>query len=655
MATDKIKILEKKLGNLRDKPDSGASGRKKVDVLNELASEVVLSDCGAAEDYAKRALDIAEKMGYHKGEAKCYRLIGLSYEYRARYDETLACYNKALHTSRRIKDKQGIAKAILNIGGIYADLGHFDKALKYQIRALRHFEDLGNKHDIAGSFINIGATYQHLKNFEQGAQYNIEALKIFEKIGHAEGIADAAINIGGCYGMLGDYDGAFNYATKALAIYKELGEILKMAQAYLIIGTICGQKKDDEKALTCYRKALEMYEKVENKKGIAYACNNIGEIQRRLGDFDSAFKYLQRALKTAQEIKAIENEVESHELLSELFEAQHNYEQALNYHKKYTVLKEEFFNAEKSKQIADMRIRYETEKKEKEAVIYHLKNVKLRKEIRERKKIEKELEKHRTQLEELVEKRTVALKKELVKRQRAEEELLKHQNQLIALNHALSLVEEKQRRKTATYLHDNISQALSLAIFKIRSLQESGPAKNVKSKLAEIKEIVAQTNQRTRSLTLEISPPILYELGLEPAVEWLAGQFQIQHGITCSFKNDGSSKPLTDEARILLFQAVRELLTNVSKHARAETVKVSTVKDGNAMRISVEDDGMGFNRDSLGLKIKHNEGFGIFNIKERLHYLGGKLEVNSEKGKGTSVVLIAPLKPTQRKTNRKRR
>jgi signal transduction histidine kinase len=374
-----------------------------------------------------------------------------------------------------------------------------------------------------------------------------------------------------------------------------------------------------------------------------------------LKHYDSALGYLHKCLQLTQEIGTKRDEIITYKNLSELYEVQHNYVQALHYYKKYSNIEKEIFNTTKSKQIAEMKTRYETEKREKEAEVYHLKNVKLRKEIKDRKKVEKELKKHRNQLEELVEKRTIELRRELTKRQSAEKELLKHQNQLRALNHALSLVEEKQRRKTATYLHDNIGQALSLAIFKIRSLQESGPAKNVKKELTEIKDIVAQTNQRTRSLTFEISPPVLYELGLEPAVEWLAGQFQKQHGITCSFNDDGASKPLTDEARILLFQAVRELLNNVSKHARAQIVKVSTARDGNAIRISVEDDGIGFNPDSLGLKITHNEGFGLFNIKERLRHLGGKLEVNSDKAQGTSIALIAPLKRTPGKTNRKRR
>jgi len=188
----------------------------------------------------------------------------------------------------------------------------------------------------------------------------------------------------------------------------------------------------------------------------------------------------------------------------------------------------------------------------------------------------------------------------------------------------------------------------------LKSLRELVSAKNIKKELIEIKKIVDKTTQCTRSLTFEISPPVLYELGLEPAMEWLTRQFRKQHGIACDFKDDGAPKPMTDEVRVLLFQSVRELLTNVSKHARANSVIVSTIRDGNLIRIEVEDDGVGFNPQELSLKIKMNQGFGLFNLKERLRHLHGQLKVESKKEQGTSVVLVAPLKHVQRTTHKKR-
>lgn len=673
-----------------------ADSRRIAQSYGNIGSSYFLrSDYKQALKYYQKALKIEKKNRDEHRVADSYNCIGAVYWRQGNYGKALASYLKSSRIRKKFGDKRGIAQSYVNIGNVYTDksdypkaleyyreavklgeeapyrvvstssylaigdiyhsYGEYDEALKYYLHSLKISEEMGNNDIIACCWRNIGQLYYDQCDYKVALKYFLKCLRICQKIDYKENIAYSLLCIGRCHCGKGNYAKALNYGQRCLKIHKETGDRQGISCSYNMIGHVYDAQDVYDKALEYYLKSLKIHEEIGYQKGVTSACNDIAGIYVKLSKYDIAVSYLEKGSALAREIGEKKLEMENQQQYYQLYEKQGEFDKALDHHKKYTVLKEELFNTEKSKQITGMRIKYETEKKEKEAEIYHLKNVKLHKEIKERRKIEKELEKHRDRLEELVEKRTVELKKELAMRKRAEKKLLNHQQQLIALNHALSLVEEKQRRKTAAYLHDNISQALSLAIFKIRALQESSPAKNVKEELAEIREIVAQTNQRTRSLTFEISPPILYELGLEPAIEWLAGQFQTQHGIACSFKHDGSSKPLKDEARVLLFQAVRELLTNVSKHARAQTVKVSTGRHGNAIRISVEDDGMGFDPDSLGLKRTHNEGFGLFNIKERLRYLGGKLEVNSEKGKGTSVVLIVPLKRTSGNAKRKRR
>ncbi|KPK71144.1 hypothetical protein AMJ87_07605 [candidate division WOR_3 bacterium SM23_60] len=612
-------------------------------------------DYTGAMDYHLKSLKLAQETGNKHRLAACYCNIGIVHRDLGEYAKALKYVQESLRISKQIKDKSGEATCYINIGDCFHYRGDHTQAMVYYFKSLRLSERLDEKRWISIALQCIGRAHAHQGDYAEALKYYLKALKLDEKFGTRVGYVANIGSIADIYKKQGDYELAIEHYSRCLNISEEIGDKLHVACTHAHIADTYRQMGNIAKGLEHVLKALEISEEIGDKNAIADASIASGNLYMAMKCYSEALTYIQKGLQIAQKIGTKEIELEGYDSLSKLFEAQQSYNKALDSYKKYTGLKEDLFNAEKSKQIADMRVRYEVEKKEKEAEIYRLKNVELRREVKQRKKAEKALKEHRDQLESRVAKRTVELKKELVKRKRAEKELIKHQDQLIALNHALSLVEEKQRRRTAAYLHDNISQALSLAIFKIRSLQESGPVKSIKKELAEIKEIIAQTNQRTRSLTFEISPPILYELGLEPAVEWLAGQFQTQHGIKCHFKNDDSSKPLNDEARIFLFQSVREILTNVSKHARAQTVKVSTSRHGNAVRISVEDDGIGFNPDCLGLKMTHNEGFGLFNIKERLRHLGGKLQVNSEKGKGTSVVLIVPLKRTPGKTKRKRR
>ena len=235
------------------------------------------------------------------------------------------------------------------------------------------------------------------------------------------------------------------------------------------------------------------------------------------------------------------------------------------------------------------------------------------------------------------------LQQEIDRRKRAEE-------QLRFLASELSLAEERERRRIAAVLHDLIGQTLAVCKIRLGTLRESVLSTDLAIHIDEVRELVDQVIQDTRSLTSELSPYILYELGLEAAVESLAKQIQEQYSILPNFEDDGQPKPLDDGVRVVLFQAVRELLVNAAKHAQVHSVKVSiSRRDGN-IRISVEDNGVGFDASDISLRVCRSNGFGLFNIRERLRHLGGSLEVRSELGHGTMVVLTAPLKSEKENT-----
>jgi signal transduction histidine kinase len=154
--------------------------------------------------------------------------------------------------------------------------------------------------------------------------------------------------------------------------------------------------------------------------------------------------------------------------------------------------------------------------------------------------------------------------------------------------------------------------------------------------------LIEQAIGHTRSLTLQLSPPILYELGLEPAVEWLAEQVEAETGLKVTVEDDGQPKPADDQIRPLMFNAVRELLVNVVKHARASSARVSLGRDGDRLRVVVADDGVGCD-SGRSQSAPSSSGFGLFNIRERFAHLGGRFELVSEAGKGCLVTLLAPL------------
>jgi len=270
--------------------------------------------------------------------------------------------------------------------------------------------------------------------------------------------------------------------------------------------------------------------------------------------------------------------------------------------------------------------------------------------ITERKKTEEELQKARDELEIRVEQRTrdlakvnEELRKEINERQKAEEKLLIYQRQLRSLASELSLSEERLRRRIATDIHDHIGQNLAISKIKLESLAQSISSPELGKSLNDIVELIARIIESTRSLTFELSPPVLYELGFEAAMEWLVRQMREQHGLSTEFRGDGQSKPLDNNVRVLLFQAVRELLVNIAKHAQARNVTVSTQMVGDEIQVNVEDDGVGFDISQAGSHDYKTGGFGLFSIRERLGHIGGYLNIESKRGLGTRVTLVAPI------------
>ena len=243
----------------------------------------------------------------------------------------------------------------------------------------------------------------------------------------------------------------------------------------------------------------------------------------------------------------------------------------------------------------------------------------------------------------------IALFEDITERRESDEKICTYQKQLQSLASELSLTEERERRRLATVLHDHIAQLLVIAKGKFEKVQESTLYRSLARPMEEIRRLIEESIRYTRSLIFELSPPILYDLGFEPAMEWLSEHMQQQYGLVVEVEDDDNPKPLDNEARVLLFRAVRELLFNVLKHAQASCTRVCMHRAGEHIQVIVEDNGVGFAPDKLAALSGKIEGFGLFSIRERLNYFGGSMKIESTPGEVTRVILTMPLQPEKKK------
>jgi PAS domain S-box-containing protein len=227
---------------------------------------------------------------------------------------------------------------------------------------------------------------------------------------------------------------------------------------------------------------------------------------------------------------------------------------------------------------------------------------------------------------------------------RVEQDLYLYQDKLRGLTSSIILAEEFERHKIATNLHEQIGQALAVSKMKLGALQKAAITKEMLQVLDEIRELIGQSIQDARSLTFELSPPVLHEVGLKAALEWLVENFADQGKISYSYQDDGKALDLNGNIRVLLFRATRELLFNVAFHSNAANATVSLSEDDENVYIRVEDNGVGFDLAKIDEKVSELSGVGLFSIRERINHLGGRLEIESKIGKGTRINLVSPKK-----------
>lgn len=276
----------------------------------------------------------------------------------------------------------------------------------------------------------------------------------------------------------------------------------------------------------------------------------------------------------------------------------------------------------------------------------------IKRDISFQKKMERDLRNQQQELEKRVKQRTAALAKSRDKLQKEVEERRYYQQQLRSLTSEIPLIEEQERRKIASYLHDQVVQTLVYSNMKLNQLCQVKSNTVRRDILNEVTAYIKKSIGDLRNLTFEISPPILYELGFVKAVEWLAQQFQEQWELSVEVNSTPVSGSLDENKQIVLFQSVRECLNNIHKHAQSENNEIFIRERDNNIEVDVIDHGQGFDQGKVQFSEGANRKFGLINVRERIEYMNGSFDIQSRPGKGTHIHMSIPInKSSDKKGN----
>jgi PAS domain S-box-containing protein len=232
---------------------------------------------------------------------------------------------------------------------------------------------------------------------------------------------------------------------------------------------------------------------------------------------------------------------------------------------------------------------------------------------------------------------------DITERKKAEEQLQEYQSKLKAMASQLSSIQERQRRQLAVEMHDRVTQKLAMAKLGLETAAASFVDDEAAEKIKNIARQVGQTMEDAYSLMLELSNPVLYEIGLKAALDTLLQSDFVKHcGIKCKLVTPGQPLNIETDIRVALYQSARELLVNAIKYSKAKQIEIRLDRTQEAVVVAVKDDGIGFDPSTVKPPGKRG-GFGLFNIRESIGGLGGEFTIKTKSGEGTSASVCIPL------------
>jgi signal transduction histidine kinase len=217
-------------------------------------------------------------------------------------------------------------------------------------------------------------------------------------------------------------------------------------------------------------------------------------------------------------------------------------------------------------------------------------------------------------------------------------------DQLRALASDLSRSEQRERKRLAKLLHDHIQQLLVAARMCVELIRPVSRSEQVKFTIKELDSILKDAIDASRTLTVELSPPVLSQAGLMPALNWLSETMAEKNNFEVRVQSDDRAEPEEEEVRFLLFECVRELLFNALKHSGERKAAVTALRTQDAqIKIVVEDKGRGFDPAQLRPSGRGASTFGLFSVQERLVHIGGSAAIETAPGRGTRVTILVPI------------
>ncbi|MBK9463488.1 MAG: sensor histidine kinase [Chitinophagaceae bacterium] len=597
----------------------------KVLALITTGQYVEYNNLEEAKNYYLQARRLSEKMNYTLGILKYYSNYTAVLNIQAKFDSALVLTKDALQLANRFGNEERIIIAQQNLSATYSYLQDYESALQYLLPSVAYFEKTKNDARLSLIYDNLGVIYRETKQYDKALEFHQKALAIARKSGNSYDIANVLSNLGNAYSSSKRYDSALVIMQDGLGIArKENYDNIESNIISNIGAVLIKQGRYDSLTYYCTL-GLRLAEKLGDSLAMVNNIYGLALYSFFTSDFTKSGELAKTGFRMAQQRNYVEPSQLFADILSELSLVKGDLKNYDYYNRLSIELSEQFFNDRMQRNVQLLDKKYDTEKKEKLLVIQQA--TILRKNTLNYILIGSAVTllivsilsyRNYKQKQKLQEQKIIQLGKE----------------KLLLATQSIVKGQEEERNRLAQDLHDGLGGLLSGVKLQLGAMkgnlilsEEHGLIFN--NALSKLDESISEM----RRVAHNMMPEALMKLGLQQALQdycdsLSAGQ---AYKINCEFH--GLENRMEPTIEIVVYRVVQELLNNAIKHSDASIILAQVMRNDNNLTITIEDNGKGFTMDEISIL----RGSGLKNIKSRVDYLKGQIDIQSAPGKGTSI------------------
>lgn len=601
-----------------------------------------------------------------------YISIGQQYENNVP-DSAAFFYLKSRDLSNKLNYPRGILKFISNYTYVLNMQGKLDSSLILNLEAVKIAEASGDKHLIATALGNAGSTYLFMSQYEKSIEYYLKSSLLFEQLNNKRYLSILYSNLCNLYGKVHQSDKAVFYGEKSILLSKEMNDLVNLGNAYCNTGGELINQKKIQKGMDYLENALKISEEINNKylkqstllhisnaymkqyqydkikpyleesyqlsilledhEGLAISLRGLGEYYYHQSRFTKAGQYAKSSLELSRKQHDRLNESKALMLLANIAGSMHLLNSQARYYNMHDSVENEILNDEVTQNMQELETKYEAEKKLQQ--IQQLEKDKQLQSVIIR-------QKNNLNLGFLFSIIIILMMSILIYRNHKQKRIIDQQRiselekeKQILVTEALIKGQEDERRRLARDLHDGLGGLLTGIKYSLTDIKGNKvvSGENILSFQRTIDMLDSSINE-LRRIALNMMPEALIRFGLDSALRDFCTDINNSGTLKIVYQSIGFSESTLDQTLgITLYRIVQELITNIMKHAVANQALIQIQQVDSRLMITAEDNGKGFDVSETDKK----PGMGWKNIRSRVEYLRGTIDLQSAPGTGTSV------------------